>query len=110
MRDLCFRMKSKDHSEWLHFTIGSILPNGDVFTLGQYTGCHDNNNTPIYEGDIVRKRVYNGSMHNCPVYFENGAFICEYRDDSIFSPYRYSLNDGCIKVVGNIYDNPELIR
>ena len=102
-------MKSKDHREWLYFNIGSILPDGDIFTIGEYTGCKDKDGTPIYEGDIVRKRVHNGSMHNCLVCFENGAFICEYRDGSIFSPYQYSPNDIPIKVVGNFYDNPELI-
>ena len=61
MRDLTFRIKSKDHSKWIHFIIGEKLPDGDVFTLGQFTGCHDKHGVAIYEGDIVRKRIYTGS-------------------------------------------------
>ena len=109
MRDLTFRIESKDHSEWLHFTIGEKLPNGDVFTLGQFTGCRDKHGVAIYEGDIVRKRIYTGQIKNCPVSFEGSAFICKYERDNKMYPRRYSLEDSNIEVVGNIYDNPELV-
>lgn len=108
MRDLTFRIKSKDHSKWIHFTIGEKLPDGDVFTLGQFTGCHDKRGVAIYEGDIVRKRTRSG-MRNCPVYFKNGTFLCGYGGGSSTASHPYSLDDSQILVVGNIYDNPELV-
>lgn len=107
MRDLTFRIKSKDHSKWIYFTIGEILPAGDVFTLGQFTGCHDKKGVAIYEGDIVRKRTY-GGMRNCPVYFKNGTFLCGYGGGSSTSSHPYLLDDSQILIVGNIYDDPEM--
>lgn len=110
MRDLTFRIKSKDLSEWLHFTIGEKLPNGDVFTLGQFTGCYDKKGVAIYEGDIIRKRVRTGRIENCAVSFEGGAFICTYvRGELSWQRDTYLLHDSQIEVVGNIYDNPELV-
>lgn len=109
MRDLTFRIKSKDHSEWLHFTIGKILPNGDIFTLGQFTGLRDKHGVAIYEGDIVRKQIYEGYFGNCRVSFDRGAFICRHAPDDSTYWRRYSIDERDIEVVGNIYDNPELV-
>ena len=109
MRDLTFRIKSKDYSEWIHFTIGEKLPNGNVFTLGQFTGCYDKKGVAIYEGDIIRKRVRTGRIENCVVSFEGGAFICQYERNNKRYGRCYSLEDSNLEVVGNIYDNPELV-
>lgn len=110
MRDLTFRIKSKDHSKWIHFNITKIFPAGDMSTLGQFTGCHDKRGVAIYEGDIVRKRVRTGRIENCPVSFEGGAFICIYVCGELpWQRFTYLLQDSQIEVVGNIYDNPELV-
>ena len=74
----------------------------------QYTGLKDKNNKEIYEGDILldgnNKKTYK-------VIFENGSFRAEFEGD--FEEYSFDLIDvvaqGC-EVVGNIYENPELIK
>ena len=75
--------------------------------LMQYTGLKDKNNKEIYEGDILfesfGERYYK-------VVFENGSFKAEVEGD--FEEYSFDLIDvvaqSC-EVVGNIYENPELI-
>ena len=76
--------------------------------LMQYTGLKDKNNKEIYEGDVLfesfGERYYK-------VVFENGSFRAEFEGD--FEEYSFDLIDvvaqGC-EVVGNIYENPELIK
>lgn len=76
--------------------------------LRQYTGLKDMRGKEIYEGDILfesfGERYYK-------VIFENGSFRAEFKGD--FEEYSLDLIDvvaqGC-EVVGNIYENHELIR
>ena len=74
----------------------------------QYTGLEDKNGKEIYEGDILS----NGNDEKpYKVIFENGSFRAELEGD--FEEYSFDLIDvvaqGC-EVVGNIYENPELIK
>lgn len=76
--------------------------------LMQYTGIKDKDNKEIYEGDILfesfGERYYK-------VVFENGSFRAEFKGD--FEEYSFDLIDvvaqGC-EIVGNIYENSELIK
>ena len=76
--------------------------------LIQYTGLKDKNNKEIYEGDILfesfGERYYR-------VIFKNGSFSTEFKGD--FEEYSFDLIDvvaqSC-EVVGNIYENPELME
>ena len=75
--------------------------------LMQYTGLKDKNNKEIYEGDILS----NGNNEKpYKVIFENGSFRAEFEED--FEEYSFDLIDvvaqGC-EIVGNIYENPELL-
>lgn len=62
----------------------------------------------IFQGDIVK---VNGDYDNdiCVVRFESGAFVLDYKNlDTEFEMiYSVSLP---IKVIGNIYENPELLE
>ena len=78
------------------------------FDLMQYTGLKDMKGKEIYEGDILFER--NGEEYY-KVVFENGSFRAEFKGD--FDEYSFDLIDvvaqGC-EVVGNIYENSELIK
>ena len=75
-------------------------------TVGQYTGIKDKNGTKIFEGDIVKKNV-NGRELKGLVKYKDCAFGVMINDDGngLFLCF---FND--CEVIGNIYDNPELLE
>lgn len=72
------------------------------FEIGQFTGLKDINNIEIYEGDYMLD-----SHSGCwgEVKFYKGAFVVEF-DNEIQDLYDWT----CECVIGNIYENPELLE
>lgn len=77
-------------------------------TIGQYTGLADKNGTKIFEGDIV-KRFWFGKMCIYQIDYENGLARFIGRAGMIFKASFYYDSEE-FEVVGNIYDNPELLE
>ena len=124
MRDIKFRVWHKGKKiisevfgiDILHKEI--FFSNGDVdyceisdfkyIELMEYTGLKDKNNKEIYEGDILFESF--GEKYY-KVVFENGSFRAEFEVD--FEEHSFDLIDvvaqNC-EVVGNIYENPELME
>ena len=74
-------------------------------TVGQYTGLTDKNGVKIFEGDIVRAITHSTDIYVEAITFENGAFW--YKNWS-WLKFRFKFEN--VEVIGNIYDNPELIE
>lgn len=77
-------------------------------TVGQYTGLVDKNGKRIFEGDVLSVSVTGGVYADFvgEVYFENGVFmISNVRSGFSLLAYRQYCT-----VIGNIHDNPELLR
>lgn len=84
-------------------------------TIGQFTGLHDKNGKEIYEGDIVQMNIERGDIL-CVVTWnlEVGEWDLNLVGCMIegVRPLGLWLRDSScvIKVIGNKFDNPELLE
>ena len=126
MREILFRGKDKFDGEWYAGSLSHDTKYGNCFievsvhqgitkevipeTVGQYTGLTDKNGTRIFEGDILSAHLDDGYpenetmlevvWHNNGWYGKNGKFFDDF--DNGFEKY--------FEVIGNIHDNPELLK
>ena len=134
MREILFKAKRKDNGEWVEgYYLKYIKPsNGEIEhrifvsdgdgvtwytvtedTLCQYTGLTDKNGKKIWENDIVN--VESGAMGS--PYFDGmiGKIIfteCAFFVEPNNKAESTWLFDECAEheVLGNIFDNPELMK
>lgn len=119
-----FRCKNKI-GNWCFFT---VLHNGNVNeenfyleTLSQFTGLFDKQGLEIYEGDIVKfdsdlntfiEIEFSNKGKEAPlviiseVVFKNGMYVFDY----MFGWEGREVNFNEVEVIGNIYENPELLK
>lgn len=116
MREILFRGKRIDNGEWImgDFSKESdgssgIRPAGKIIryrvipkTLGQFTGLTDKNGKKIFEGDIVK---YENKIYEIK-YLEKYARFAPSNESTVFMVCAFNH----LEVVGNIYDNPELLK
>lgn len=130
MREILFRGQLRRKGEkvnmageplpsiWKYGGVSQIKPGGAVIyqtepeikkypvygdTVGQYTGLIDKNGVKIFEGDIVSL----GGV-NYPVIFNTLGNCAEFAlTDGV--PFGFDYVHVPMEVIGNIYDNPELL-
>lgn len=101
---------------WFYISVGNAADpkwGARVTDWQQFTGLCDKHGQEIYEGDILRPSVVNrkslyevrwnqgsASFHLKPIGRKEGGYSL-YRNGEGYSPY---------EVIGNIYENPELLN
>ena len=128
MREIKFRAWNKLYKRMIEFVGAINFLDGKVFDasnlysrdlkyidLMQYTGLRDKNGKEIYEGDII-SADFDGEGMLFEVAWNNNAMAWDIKDkNGVFyfdiyengSPFKFLKN---IKVIGNIYENPELLK
>ena len=87
-------------------------------TVGQYTGLTDKNGKKIFEGDVVKYKNTDGAVYKGVtlivigkvVYNEKTTSFAVYGKDEIGAKYCDYFPIKNIEVIGNIHDNPELLK
>ena len=129
MREILFRGKTEEEGKWLegdlfcnksrryirypeqetYYTHDKVLSE----TVGQYTGLTDKNGKKIFEGDIVKAQDDVFGSPFCDgivgkvVYDETAFFI----ETANIIDTQYLFNECAVyEVIGNIHDNPELLK
>lgn len=131
MREILFRAKREATNEWIYGYFVNEYDDFQIYvqpqiitrsgreyvnenTLGQFTGLTDKNGTKIFEGDIVEYET-RAKLRIGRVFFsdfrasfavtagKNGS--ARINNDL----YNYIQSGNSVTVIGNIYDNPELM-
>jgi uncharacterized phage protein (TIGR01671 family) len=126
-REIKFRGKRIDNGDWIYgkvinsnfetlitqmvnaiYVDGRMLYNLEVLaysvnsdSVGQFTGLLDKNGKEIYEGDILGWESCEGTKNQI-------RWAVEFSPSRGFKTWSSSKNDEII--IGNIYENPELLK
>lgn len=86
-------------------------------TICQYTGLTDKDGNKIWENDVVFCKQYIGGnqidyhIEKGYVEMKHGAFgLHRLKPDAYYRPFKDWLEDYEYEVIGNIFDNPELLK
>ncbi len=118
MREIKFRAwcpQDRDDLGYMYLPSGSIDVECGVLVkrkhyvreiMLQFTGLHDKNGKEIYEGDVVKIQAFSDTPHE--IVFDRGAF-CIIGNTGMDADIKYA-EDERSEIIGNIYENPELLK
>lgn len=106
---------SHQNGDWVY---GLMNSNGsirgifvDTNTIGQYTGLTDKNGTKIFENDILQVNYHGDEIGRVCIYHKYAMYLCDIIYGDVDFDTLGMLNTNYqLEVIGNVYDNPELIE
>jgi hypothetical protein len=99
MREIKFRAWDAQHQQYLYFTPWDEMGQEQYVEWEQFTGLKDSVGKEIYEGDIICQS--DGKYRE--VCFKSGSF-----GKGVDFDFHQIWGDDT--VIGNIYENPELLK
>lgn len=131
MREILFKAKRIDNGEWVEGCLVIDHSRSNLFeyrmqpvesgvlyappinpeTICQFTGLCDKNGKRIWESDVVWL-VYDGKEHIYQIVWDDSEldFKATNGEENYGSNFEYLLCCDEIEVIGNIFDQPELLR
>ena len=132
MREILFKAKRTDNGKWIegcyikrYDLLGNeehLIFHADSYTVWEYaeidpetlcefTGGCDKNGKRIWENNVVWL-VYDGEEHIYQIIWDNSEldFKATNGEENYGSNFEYLLCCDEIEVIGNIFDNPELLQ
>ena len=102
-----FYSETEQFDDSLNFRFGHFDTEEPVYM--QFTGLYDKNGTPIYDGDLLKHPV--GVVAEIKYDNDIASFIAVYteNDDIEMNHLDKEIISKC-EVIGNIYENPELLE
>lgn len=107
---------------WGLLALGEVLADESMRAM-LFTGLKDRNGRKIYEGDVVRlvKHLRFDDCIDMEVQFHNGSFVMVYTgaqggagrskySEAFHSPMFDPCRRDTMEVIGNIHENPELLK
>ena len=109
----------------LRYFMFQIMPNAmaykeikdhfsDIVWL-EYTGLKDKNGTELFEGDIVKSDILKNKLWQ--IAYRTDREFCgflpyeiRFMDDKVYSPLSHFIDWESLIVIGNIHENPELLK
>jgi uncharacterized phage protein (TIGR01671 family) len=85
---------------------------GDEYVVQQYIGVDDKNKNPIYEGDIVSFQYRDEGLYHGVVDFDDMyAGYSVQKSLAFFGNMQITFHNSAeLTVIGNIFENPELLK
>lgn len=116
MRDIRFRAWIKEEKRMvdvdMRYAAGFFYDNKEDYEIMQYTGLKDCKGKEIYEGDILKFKRCKDSSNNYKEYVGevtwSGCGFLPMNDDH--GGVLYTIWDRDYEIIGNQYENPELLK